>query len=245
MKPAFFSICMGCILAALPLTPVFAQTTSPPSAGSLSLNGEDFTVQLLSGTGTLNSDQVSASSADTLYGNVGASQFASGIDSNAYASTQYGSASASTQGYSIDVGAQATKGLSFAQASYQQSYTAAPGALFEISIPYSVSLAGNINADASISTTVNDPNGGRLSLTDQEGFETLGPKITDSGYLDLVIRNTSNTPQQYLFVVDADVESTPSVSTVPEPQPYLLLLSGLGIMVLAVRRKDAAQGRGQ
>lgn len=244
MKPVTLSTCLGyaiATMAAMPLTQVCAQTTAAPNTASLFLNGADFSVQLLSGTGSLGSDPASVSLAQTEIN--GAYQTVNDPStsriSSAVVNSLLASANASTQGYSITESTQASKGLAFSESSYDLSYTAAAGAVFEVSIPYDISLKGESLGEADITTNIYGTNGSRQTLSDQESIETLGPQKTDSGYLDLLIRNTSGASQNYVFSVTGQIQSASPISPIPEPQPYLMLAAGLAVIALAIRRKDA------
>jgi len=243
MKRSYLSACVGCVMAAMPFTPVFAQMPSTYNTASLSLNGADFSVQLLSGTGALGSGPAGASDVLTeLNGTTQTLDNPGGgdpaINSSAFLSTPFSSASASTQGFTVIENTQASKGIAYGDAGYALSYTAGAGALFEISVPYSITLHGNSLAGADLQTVIFSANGARQVLGDQETIATLGPAETDNGYLDLVIRNTSNAPQLYQFSLDAYVQSAPLSAPVPEPQPYLLMLSGLAVMAFVVYRRQ-------
>jgi hypothetical protein len=239
MKPATLSTCLGCVMAAMPFTQVYAQTTTAANTASLFLNGADFSIQLLSGTGSQGADPGSVSSASTQINGVdtAANDYSKTSISSAFVNPPGASASASTQGYSITESTQASKGLAYSQASYDLNYTAAAGAVFEISIPYNINLKGDSLGQADITTNIFGTNGSVQTLSDVESIETVDKPVTDSGYLDLLIRNTSGASENYVFSVTGQVQSISPIAPIPEPQTYLMLLSGLPAIAFVARRK--------
>ncbi|MEW9899159.1 PEP-CTERM sorting domain-containing protein [Chitinivorax sp. PXF-14] len=74
----------------------------------------------------------------------------------------------------------------------------------------------------------------------QYGYSQTSAGITDgskSGTLRLAFVNTDGTPMHGYFGANATAQVGASVAPVPEPSEYLMMLSGLGLVGFAVRRR--------
>jgi hypothetical protein len=237
------------------LVAVIAPSAYAESTASASLDWSSTSISFLAGTGTFQVNNDTFLTKAGVYkdgGQVGfqANSSAVSLSVSGLSASAHATRDTSAQLDFLDASATAlfggsTSGEAESFAKVSGTVTLEPNAVVEFSIPYNLSysvgdpsLGDFAESSVELSVSVNSSSWKKSWEHEEIGSSSVTSLASsNSDTLSLLIRNTKSTAQTLQWTAFAET-SAYTVTPVPEPETYAMLLAGLGLMGFVARRRD-------